>query len=111
MDSPDKRVVMGNDELHPDMHQRRLVMLSSCVDLIARCVSEQQLLDEFSTFMTAAGGYRFCWIGQAVEDDSLTIHPIAQSGGDHDLAGIDISWSSQSTFGNGLAGAVGRTGQ
>jgi diguanylate cyclase (GGDEF)-like protein/PAS domain S-box-containing protein len=111
MDSPDKRVVMGNDELHPDMHQRRLVMLSSCVDLIARCVSEQQLLDEFSTFMTAAGGYRFCWIGQAVEDDSLTIHPIAQSGGDHDLAGIDISWSSQSTFGNGLAGEVVRTGQ
>ncbi|MFT5533669.1 MAG: diguanylate cyclase (GGDEF)-like protein/PAS domain S-box-containing protein [Burkholderiaceae bacterium] len=111
METPENQLETHSDESHPDMQQRMLQMLSCCAELIARSSSEHQLLNGFSALMTAAGGYRFCWIGQAVEDDSLTIHPIAQSGGEHYLVGIDSSWSSQSTFGNGPAGEVVRTGQ
>ncbi len=111
MEISDDQMATYNDKSSPDMQQRMLLMLSSCADLIARSSSEHQLLDGFSTLMTAAGGYRFCWIGQAVEDDSLTIHPIAQSGGEHYLDGIETSWSSQSSFGNGLTGQVVRTGR
>ena len=111
MEIPDDQVDVHADNSHPDMQQRALHLLSSCADLIALSSSEHQLLNSYAAMMTAAGGYRFCWIGQALEDDSLTIRPIAQSGGEHYLDGIETSWSSQSTFGNGPTGEVVRTGQ
>ncbi|MEB0134757.1 EAL domain-containing protein [Actimicrobium sp. CCC2.4] len=108
METPGNQVdVHAGDDLQP----RALQMLSSCADLIALASSEHLLLNGFSALMTAAGGYRFCWIGQALEDDSLTIRPIAQSGGEHYLEGIETSWSLQSKFGSGPTGEAVRTGQ
>ncbi|GAA4016072.1 EAL domain-containing protein [Actimicrobium antarcticum] len=86
-------------------------LLSGCVDLIAQASTEMQLLNAFCALMTVSGGYVFCWIGQALEDDSFKIRPIAQAGGERSLEGIEISWSSSLPFGGGPCGEAVRTGQ
>jgi PAS domain S-box-containing protein len=75
-----------------------------------RSTSEKTLLEEACAIVVDMG-YRFCWIGEAEQDEQKTVRPLAWAGHeDGYLSAIKTSWSD-SERGRNPAGAAIRTAQ
>jgi len=90
--------------------QRALRALSHCNESLVRADTEQALLRSICRIIVDAG-YRFCWVGCALDDEQKTVQPIAKAGYEQGyLEGLRVTWG-ESAHGQGPAGAAIRTRQ
>ena len=91
------------------LSNRNLKMLSTCSQVIAYAVSEQELIDEICRVIVETGGYMMSWIGYAEFDEQKTVRPAAWVGlSDDYLETLKISWADDE-FGKGPTGTAIRT--
>ena len=91
---------------------RKLLALSKCNQTLLRAVNEQTLLNEICRIICDEAGYRLAWVGYAEHDADKTIRPVAWAGYDSGyIAKAKLSWSEDTTHGQGPAGIVIRSGE
>ncbi|QAU33669.1 EAL domain-containing protein [Janthinobacterium sp. 17J80-10] len=91
---------------------RVLRTLSACSRVVIRATDEQALLDEICRTMVTAGGYTHSWVGYALDDERMTVKPMAKVGFLENNLGIDdVSWSADRPQGQGVFGRSIRSGQ
>jgi len=91
---------------------RKLLALSKCNQTLLRAVNEQTLLNEICRIICDEAGYRLAWVGYAEHDADKTIRPVAWAGYDSSyIAKANLSWSEDTTQGQGPAGIVIRSGE
>lgn len=91
---------------------RKLLALSKCNQTLLRAVNEQTLLNEICRIICDEAGYRLAWVGYAEHDADKTIRPVAWAGYDSGyIAKAKLSWSKDTTHGQGPAGIVIRSGE
>ncbi len=72
---------------------RALRTLSLCNTTMVHAQKEQTLMDEICSILIEHGGYRFAWVGVALQDRHKTIRPVAHAGdGGNILREMIISW-------------------
>lgn len=89
---------------------RAFRLLSSGNELLVHAENEQKLLSDICRQIVEIGDYLMAWVGFAVQDESKTVRPVAESGYEKDyLEKITISWADTDT-GRGPTGTAIRTG-
>ncbi len=82
-------------------------MLSACNEALIRTEDEATLLERICGITVGIGGYRMAWVGYAMDDADCSVVPVSHAGADNGfLAGVQVSWSAESPYGQG---AVGQT--
>lgn len=90
---------------------RALHALSKCNEALIRSADESTLLQEICRIIAEEAGYRFCWVGQAEQDQRKSVLPIAQAGFEQGyLKTVNVTWED-SERGRGPTGACIRTGE
>jgi PAS domain S-box-containing protein len=89
---------------------RALRVLSGCNTALVRATGEQELLQEACRIVVEVGGYRLAWAGEALQDESKTVRPVAQAGyEDGYLDTVNITWADTER-GRGPTGTAIREG-
>ncbi|MGZ4959943.1 MAG: bifunctional diguanylate cyclase/phosphodiesterase [Methylomonas sp.] len=89
---------------------RALKLLSDCNMTLVRAEDEQTLLSDICRLIVEVGGYRMTWVGYASQDESKSVHPVAEAGFDEDyLDNADVTWADTER-GRGPTGTAIRTG-
>ena len=84
--------------------------LSRCNEALIRTADEAAWLEQVCQLIVDEAGYRFCWVGQAEQDDAKTVRPVAQAGFDGGyLKTANITWADTAR-GRGPTGTCVRTG-
>jgi PAS domain S-box-containing protein len=90
---------------------RALGVVYRCRAAIAQAETEQQLLSEICRISVDVGGYRFAWIGSALDDEDKSVVPVAHFGHARDfLESANVSWADGEN-GRGFMGIAIRTGK
>lgn len=90
---------------------RALRLTNEVNELILRTSEEKLLLNEICRLIVDIGGYRLAWIGLKRHDDEKSVPPAAASGlAKEYLDTIKVSWSSESSIGQGPIGSAIRSG-
>ena len=85
--------------------------LSLCNEAMVRATDETEFLQRICEVIVEEGGYRFCWVGSAEENELKSVHPLAQAGFEEGyLSKLDITWAD-SERGRGPTGTSIRTRQ
>jgi PAS domain S-box-containing protein len=92
---------------------RALQLLSHCNEALIRSESEASLLSTVCRIAVTEGGFRFAWVGYALDDENKTIAPQASAGvvAPDYLSSLAKTWSESSPRGHGPAGQVIRAGE
>ena len=93
---------------------RALQMLTACREALVRGADEMQLLEEVCRLALSIGGYKMAWVGYAEDDSLKSITPQAYAGhrrSEEYLGLLKLSWSADSSTGNGPAGRAIRHGE
>lgn len=89
--------------------KRALQVLRAANSALEKAVDETQLLCDICRIAVEIGGYRFAWVGYAINDEEKTIRFMANAGHNPDyLKTIRITWDESDT-GRGPAGIAIRT--
>jgi PAS domain S-box-containing protein len=89
---------------------RALRVLSGCNAALMRATSERNLFQEVCQTIVEVGGYRLAWVGEALQDESKTVRPVAQAGyEDGYLDRANITWGDVERS-RGHTGKAIRTG-
>jgi PAS domain S-box-containing protein len=90
---------------------RALRTVSECNRALIYERDEQSMLMEICRSVVRNSGYRFAWVGYAVDDDAKNVMPVASAGHDGGyLETIAVTWDDTET-GRGVVGTAIRTGQ
>jgi PAS domain S-box-containing protein len=88
---------------------RALRTLSECNKILARPLTEQEMLQQICRVVVEEGGYRLAWIGFAVDDEEKRVQPVVHWGfDDHYLDSVKIVWADNE-LGHGPTGTAIRT--
>ena len=99
-----------NAEKEAQKLNRMLRMLSECNQILIRAADESRLMREICRIIVEVGGYRLAWVGLALEDEKMTVSPVAHWGHDSGyLDKLDITWADTQR-GRGPTGKAIRTG-
>jgi diguanylate cyclase (GGDEF)-like protein len=91
--------------------ERVLKAFASCNKAIANASNETQFLNQICQLIVKSGGYKFVWVGIAVEDDEKSVKPVAQHGFDDGyLDALMVSWG-ENKYGQGPTGKAIRNGR
>jgi PAS domain S-box-containing protein/putative nucleotidyltransferase with HDIG domain len=72
---------------------RALRTLSLCNTTLVHATEEQTLMADICHILVDHGGYRFAWVGYAVQDERKTIQPVAHAGYEHGfLDALNVTW-------------------
>jgi hypothetical protein len=93
--------------------RRALELLSLGNEALIRSESESDLLRDICQIAIGIGGFRFAWVGYAMDDATKSIAPQAFAGADSGryLREVALSWSDDSPGGQGPAGIAIRTSE
>jgi len=85
--------------------------LSRCNQALVRATDESALLQQVCDIVVEEAGYRFCWVGHAVDDPEKPILPLAKAGFEAGyLETLKITWADTER-GRGPTGTCIRTRQ
>jgi sigma-B regulation protein RsbU (phosphoserine phosphatase) len=85
--------------------------LSKCNQVLVRAADEGALLKQVCDLIVEDAGYPFCWVGQAMHDETKSVKVVAQSGHDSDYVdALGITWADEE-HGRGPTGTCIRTRQ
>src|SRR4051812_8477690 len=85
---------------------RALLALTRCNQALTRARDEATLLQEVCRLIVEVGGYRFCWVGFAENDEARTVQPVASAGHEAGyLHAVRVTWAD-SERGRGPAGTA-----
>jgi two-component system, cell cycle sensor histidine kinase and response regulator CckA len=100
-----------NIEAELNRANRALRSITRCKQAIARAGTETEMLKEICQAIVQVGGYRFAWVGFAMNDEAKTVEPRALSGADEAyVRGFQITWADTER-GRGPTGTAIRTGR
>lgn len=86
---------------------RALRTLSLCNTTMVHAQQEQELMDNICNILIEHGGYRFAWVGFALQNKAQTIRPVAYAGeGNEILQEVKISWADSAAGDNPAGYAV-----
>jgi PAS domain S-box-containing protein len=93
--------------------RRALELLSLGNEALIRSESESDMLRDICQIAIGIGGFRFAWVGYAMDDATKSIAPQAFAGADSGryLREVALSWSDDSPGGQGPAGIAIRTSE
>ncbi|MFB2918758.1 PAS domain S-box protein [Aerosakkonema funiforme] len=98
-------------ELELHRVNRALKTLSSCNQALVRATEEFDLLNNICQIIITVGGYRFVWVGFALEDTNKNVLPVALAGyEDGYIDSAHITWADTER-GRGPTGTAIRTGK
>lgn len=84
---------------------RALLMLTRCNETLIRATNEHELLRAVCEIAVEVGGFRFAWVGYALNDAEKTVAPQAHAGAEEGyLATIKLSWHPDNPVSRGPAG-------
>jgi PAS domain S-box-containing protein len=85
--------------------------LSLCNEAMVRATDEAEFLQRICEVIVEEGGYRFCWVGSAEEDEIKSVPPVAHAGSEEGyLSKLNITWADTER-GRGPTGTSIRTRQ
>ncbi|HXH48201.1 MAG TPA: PAS domain S-box protein [Terriglobia bacterium] len=85
--------------------------LSLCNEAMVRATDEAEFLQRICEVIVEEGGYRFCWVGSAEENEMKSVLPLAQAGSEEGyLRRLNITWADTER-GRGPTGTSIRTRQ
>ncbi|MBF0444050.1 MAG: GGDEF domain-containing protein [Magnetococcales bacterium] len=91
--------------------ERVLKAFTSCNEAIASAANETQFLNQICQLIVKSGGYKFVWVGIAIEDEEKSVKPVAQHGFDDGyLDTLKVSWG-ENKYGQGPTGKAIRSGR
>ncbi|MBI3564022.1 MAG: PAS domain S-box protein [Elusimicrobia bacterium] len=89
---------------------RAMKTLSLCNEALVRAKDEQELLDRVCRIIVEAGGYRFAWVAERVDDAAKSVRARAQAGFEEGyLEGLRVTWADEAE-GRGPTGTAIRDG-
>ncbi len=88
-------IALARQRMETDLKRtnRSLVMISECNQALVHATNETDLLNEICRLIVQLGGFRLAWVGYAQEDEKKTVRPVAWTGGDEYVTGLDITWA------------------
>ncbi|HEY5672293.1 MAG TPA: ATP-binding protein [Malonomonas sp.] len=90
---------------------RALRCISDCTKATIRITDEQKLMQEVCRIFVESGGYRFAWVGFAVQDEAKSLKPVAKWGYEENfIDSMNATWAD-TKWGRGPAGTTIRTGK
>jgi len=99
-------------QVHLEITNRTLQMLSRCNGALVRAESESALLNEVCRIAVEIGGYRMAGVLYAMDDENKSVVPVGHAGVDDGyLDSIALSWAEDRPEGRGPAGKAIRGGQ
>jgi two-component system cell cycle sensor histidine kinase/response regulator CckA len=100
-----------NIEAELNRANRALRSISRCKQAIARADTETAMLKDICQAIVQAGGYKFAWVGFAMDDDYKSVELMALSGADESyVRGFQVTWADTER-GRGPTGTAIRTGR
>ena len=81
-------------------------------DAIVHARDEVSLVEEMCRVIVEKGGYRFAWVGYAVDDDAKSVRPVAQWGASgHYPVTVTVTWADDDPSSAGPGGTAIKTGR
>lgn len=92
--------------------RRALLMVKRCNETLVRAANEDELLRAVCDIAVEIGGFRFAWVGYALNDAEKTIKPQAHAGAEEGYLGaIKLSWHADNPVSRGPAGRCINSGK
>ena len=89
---------------------RALLVLDECNTALVRMEDEQQLLQSICNIVINTGGYRFVYVGYALDDPEMPIEPVTFAGVEQGFLENKLTWADIDE-GKGPSGTAIRTGK